>query len=100
MKSRVTGLSSPPSIFWIRPFSTVTSSVQASGQSSGQAVRTVECPHRSAGAERGIQYYRIRQGWVTLPGAWRQSNGGFDWTHDRSDAGGREDLRGDRSRSE
>src|SRR5689334_2538654 len=47
MKWRVTGLASPPSIFWMRPFSTVTSMVQASGQSSGQAVRTVECPHRS-----------------------------------------------------
>src|SRR4051812_36610559 len=68
MNFRVTGLSSPPSIFLIRPFSTVTSSVQASGQSSGQAVRTVEWPHRSGGAVRAIGHYRIRRPWVTLPG--------------------------------
>ncbi len=36
------GFASPPSIFKTRPFSTVTSSVQESGQSRGQAVRTVE----------------------------------------------------------
>src|SRR5438132_9073458 len=47
MKFRVTGLSSPPSIFRTRPCSTVTSRVQASGQSSGHAVRTVECPQVS-----------------------------------------------------
>src|SRR5215218_1070578 len=50
MKLRVTGLSSPPSIFWMRPFWTVTSRVHASGQSSGQAVRTVECPQVSVAA--------------------------------------------------
>jgi len=54
MKSRVMGLSAPPSIFWIRPFSTVTSSEQESGQSSGHAVRTVEWPHVSRAAVRGI----------------------------------------------
>src|SRR6187200_2224507 len=54
MKLRVTGLSSPPSIFLMRPCSTVTSSVQESGQSSGQAVRTVELPQVSGGAVRAI----------------------------------------------
>src|SRR5687768_8990910 len=48
----VTGLVSPPSILTTRPFSTVTSSVHESGQSSGQAVRTVECPQDSAEAVR------------------------------------------------
>jgi hypothetical protein len=62
MKLRVTGLSSPPSIFSIRPFSTVTSSVQASGQSSGQAVRTVDRPQVSGGAVRAIgRLYRLPQ---------------------------------------
>src|SRR5258707_397803 len=58
MKLRVTGLSSPPSIFWTRPFSTVTSSVQASGQSSGHAVRTVECPQVSGGAVRAMPAHK------------------------------------------
>src|ERR1043166_5160290 len=59
MKSRVTGLSPAPSIFLIRPFSTVTSSEQESGQSSGHAVRTVEWPHVSGADGRGILHYRM-----------------------------------------
>src|SRR6185369_7095181 len=47
MNLLVAGLASPPSILRMRPFSTVTSSVQESGQSSGQAVRTVEWPQVS-----------------------------------------------------
>jgi hypothetical protein len=44
MNLRVTAFVSPPSMLTTRPFSTVTSTVHESGQSSGQAVRTVECP--------------------------------------------------------
>src|SRR4051812_3711643 len=66
MKLRVTGLSSPPSIFWMRPFSTVTSSVQESGQSSGHAVRTVECPQVSDGAMRAMPDYTGRTGHVRV----------------------------------
>ena len=54
----MTGLASPPSILTIRPFSTVTSRVQASGQSSGQAVRTA-CPDGSADVVR-MGNYRMR----------------------------------------
>src|SRR3954470_14286226 len=54
MKLRVTGLRSPPSIFWMRPCSTVTSMVQESGQSSGHAVRMVDLPQVSGGAVRAI----------------------------------------------
>src|SRR5262245_24469486 len=57
MKLRVAGFVSPPSIFLIRPLSTVTSTVQESGQSRGQAVRTVECPQVSAGAVRAMSDY-------------------------------------------
>ena len=38
----------------MRPFSTVMWSVQESGQSSGQAVWTVECPQLSDSAGRAI----------------------------------------------
>src|SRR5687767_2112607 len=41
-----------------RPFSTVTSRVQESGQSRGHAVRTVERPHRPSSAARGMAHYR------------------------------------------
>src|SRR3954468_18025932 len=58
MYPRVTGFVSPPSILTTRPFSTVTSSVQASGQSSGQAVRMVECPKDSAAVVRAMGDYR------------------------------------------
>src|SRR5262245_31341612 len=50
MKPRVTALSlssAAPSIFTTRPFSTVTSTAHESGQSRGQAVRTVEWPQVS-----------------------------------------------------
>src|SRR4051794_38958269 len=62
MNPRVVGFASPPSILTTRPFSTVTSRVQESGQSSGQAVRTVEWPHvtsdSAAEALRGMADYR------------------------------------------
>jgi hypothetical protein len=54
---RVTGFVLPPSILTTRPFSTVTSSVQESGQSRGQAVRTVERPQVSGAIGRGIPDY-------------------------------------------
>src|SRR5438128_2040501 len=61
MKPLVVGLSLVPSIFTTRPRSTVTSSEQQSGQSSGQAVRTVEWPQdrSSSGREdlRGMLDY-------------------------------------------
>ena len=115
MKLRVTGLSSPPSILWTRPFSTVTSSVHASGQSSGHAVRTVEwpqvpgvaCPERaseSKGAGHGRLYRRRRNARMrpvangcylisaSIMTRRRIAHGGFDRTDDRGNAGGREDA--------
>ena len=62
MNPRVGGFAWPPSILTTRPFSTVTSSVQESGQSSGHAVRTVERPHVTSGSApevlRGMADYR------------------------------------------
>ena len=52
---RVDGFASAPSILTTRPRSTVTSSEQESGQSNGQAVRTVECPHDSVWDGRAIR---------------------------------------------
>src|SRR6185312_4171891 len=62
MKWLVAGLASPPSILRMRPFSTVTSSVQESGQSSGQAVRTVEWPQVSDSG-RAMPDYSWRPTW-------------------------------------
>jgi hypothetical protein len=50
----VLAFSCPPSISTIRPFLTVISSVQESGQSSGQALSTVECPQDLGSSVRGI----------------------------------------------
>src|SRR5512133_2451328 len=56
MKSCVAGFVSAPSILTTRPRSTVTSSVQESGQSSGQAVRTVDRPQlTSAGLSEEVR---------------------------------------------
>src|SRR6478672_4277971 len=62
MNPRVVGLASPPSILTTRPFSTVTSRVHESGQSSGHAVRTVDRPHVTSDSApeglRGMADYR------------------------------------------